>query len=215
MAVVGVIVLAGGRSSRFSASGEHKLLAPINGTPVVRLAAIAALESAVGRVVAVTGANSDRVADALTGFEIELVHAPSFADGMSASLKRGVEALESYDAVVVTLGDQPGVRPEAIRRVVDRWRETRAQIVVPRYTGNDRPAHPVLFAHSVYHELLALEGDVGARSVIARDPGRVAIAALDWSAPRDIDTVEDLARAAADLAAAPPQQHKPDQGASR
>jgi molybdenum cofactor cytidylyltransferase len=203
---VGVIVLAGGRSSRFSQSGEHKLLATIDGSAIIRLAAIAALDSGVGRVVVVTGANAENVAASLDGLDVELVHASDFADGMSASLEKGVSALEAADAVVVTLGDQPGLRPDAIRRIVARWRETNAEIVVPAYAGDDRPAHPVLFARSVYPELVALDGDVGAKSVVARDPGRVAIAPLDWSAPRDVDTIEDLKLAAADLTAASPAQ---------
>jgi molybdenum cofactor cytidylyltransferase len=211
---VGVIVLAGGRSSRFAKSGEHKLLATINGSAIIRLAAIAALESRVGRVVVVTGANAENVAGSLDGLDVELVHASDFADGMSASLEKGVRALELADAVVVTLGDQPGLRPDAIRLIVARWRETNAQIVVPEYAGDDRPAHPVLFARSVYPELLALDGDVGARSVVARDPGRVAIVPLDWSAPRDVDSIEDLKLAAADLTAASPAQRKLDSGAS-
>lgn len=207
-------MLAGGRSSRFAAS-EHKLVAEINGTPIVRLAATAALESRVGPVVVVTGANASAVATALDGLDVECVHAPAYADGMSASLKRGVEALGPADAIVVTLGDQPGMKPEALRRVVTRWRETSAPIVVPQYSDARGPAHPVLFARSVVPELLTLDGDVGARSVIARDPGRVAVAALDWSAPPDVDTIEDLNRAAADLAVAPSTPHTPDTGASR
>ena len=212
---VGIVLLAGGRSSRFVRSGEHKLLAQINGTAIIRIAATVALDSRVGRVVVVTGANGDAVASSLDGLDVEIVHAPAFADGMSASLKRGIDALASADAIVVTLGDQPGLRPDAIRFVVERWRETNAQIVIPRYADGERPSHPVLFAQSVHHELLALEGDVGARSVISREPGRVTIAALDWSAPRDVDTVEDLKFAAADLAASSLAQHQPDQGASR
>ena len=205
---VGVVVLAGGRSSRFVGSG-HKLLAQINGTAVIRISVSVALDSKVGRVVVVTGANADMVAGSLDGLDVELVHAPRYADGMSASLKRGVEALDSADAIVVTLGDQPGLRPDAIRRVVARWRETNAGIVIARYASDDRPAHPVLFTQSVYSEFIVLDGDVGARSVISRDPGRVAVVALDWSAPRDVDTVEDLKLAAADLVAASPAQQKP------
>ena len=210
MSDIGIVVLAGGRSSRFGGSGEHKLLVRITGTAIVRTSVTAAQDSGVGRVVVVTGANAEAVAKTLDGLDVAVVHAPRFADGMAASLKRGVETLAAASAVVVTLGDQPGLRPEAIRRVVERWRETHAQIVIPRYAGDDRPAHPVLFARSVFRELLALDGDVGARSVILREPGRVAVVALDWPAPRDVDTVEDVKLAAADLAAAPRVQHKPD-----
>jgi molybdenum cofactor cytidylyltransferase len=215
LAHIGVVVLAGGRSSRFVGSGEHKLLAHIDGKAIIRISAAVALDSQVGRVVVVTGANAEGVAWALDGLDVELVHAREFAAGMSASLRSGVEALESADAIVVTLGDQPGLRSAAIRHVVQGWRETGAQIVIPRYDGTDRPAHPVLFTRSVYPELLALDGDVGARSVIVRDPGRVAVVPLDWSAPHDVDTMNDVKLAAADVAAASRAHHKPDEGPSR
>jgi len=64
--------------------------------------------------------------------------------------------------------------------------------VAPRYRGT--PGHPVLFDHSVFAELRALDGDRGARAVIERDPSRVAIVEVDAPPPGDVDTPEDLAR---------------------
>ena len=211
---VGVIVLAAGQSSRFSTAGDHKLLAEINGATVVRRVVATALDAAVGPVTVVTGARAAAVASSLDGLSVDIVYAPAFAEGMSASLKRGVEALRDAEAIVVALGDQPGLRPDAIRRVVSRWRETRAAIVIPRYDSSDHPAHPVLFAASVHDELVTLHGDLGARSVIASDPGRVAVAALDWAAPRDVDTADDLKVAAAELGAMPSVPNRPNSGAS-
>jgi molybdenum cofactor cytidylyltransferase len=205
VARVGVVVLAAGRSTRFSDRGAHKLLARLGEAPVVRLSVLAAIDSAVGDVVVVTGAESSGVASALDHVPVRIVHEPAYAEGIAVSLQRGLEAFRgAVDAVMIALGDQPGVRPDAYRRVAARWRETGARIVVPRYHGIDTPAHPTLFDAAVFDELFALRGDVGARSVIVRDATRVASAMLEWPAPRDIDTPDDLALVAAELSARPP-----------
>jgi molybdenum cofactor cytidylyltransferase len=192
MARIGVIVLAAGRSTRFTGPESSKLLARVGGVPLVRAAVRAAVDAQLGDVVVVTGARAGDVVETLAGLPITVVHAARFADGMAHSLRRGIEAVRDTAAAMIALGDQPGLRPDAYRRVADRWREAGGSIVVPRYAGNDAPAHPVLFAAHVYPELLALDGDVGARSVIARDPSRVVEEPLEWPAPGDVDTVADL-----------------------
>ena len=216
MSRVAVIVLAAGQSRRFSAGGSHKLLARVGSSTVVRHSVQAAIDSGVGDVLVVTGALAEQVSVALDGLNVRIAHEPAFADGMAVSLARGVETLQgSVDAVIVSLGDQPGMRPDAYRRVADRWRETAAQIVIPRYAGGEAPAHPVLFDSAVFDELRALRGDVGARSVIARDASRAVEVALDWPAPRDVDTLEDLALVHVELTGASTEQsrevhHPPD-----
>ena len=191
---VAVLVLAAGRSTRFGAGG-HKLLAPVDGTPLVRRSVAAAVDAAIGHVIVVTGAEALRVDQAIAGLDVRVVHEPAFADGLATSLRRGLDALPSdATAVVIGLGDQPFVRADAYRRVVSTWMSTGAAIVVPRYRDTDAVSHPVLFARSVFAELNALRGDIGARDVIARDPERVARAMIEWEAPADVDTREDLAR---------------------
>jgi molybdenum cofactor cytidylyltransferase len=204
MSLVAVIVLAAGRSTRFSDGGAHKLLAPIGGDSVIRHSVRAAVDSAVGEVVVITGAESDAIAAQLVDSGVRVVHEPRHAEGMAVSLRRGVETLRSsVGAVIVALGDQPTVRPDAYRRIVAAWRESRSAIVVPRYRGPAVPAHPTLFDASTFDELLGLSGDVGARSVVTRDPTRVAQVELDWPAPRDIDTPADLAVVAREPNAVP------------
>jgi len=199
MASISIIVLAAGRASRFSAAGDHKLLATLDDAPIVRHAVRAAIDSSVGPVILVTGAEAARVEQAVAGLDVRVVHEPAFADGMSVSLGRGLrEVAPRSDAVVVALGDQPLVRPDAYRRLVDVWATTGSPIVTPRYAGATGPSHPVLFSARVFDELFAIRGDTGARDVIARDPSRVASAMLDWQAPIDVDTSADLARLTSD-----------------
>ncbi len=114
-----------------------------------------------------------------------------WASGLSSSLRRGVEALgPDVDAVVVALGDQPGIDPAVVRAVIARWRATEQPIVAVRYRGVQ--GHPVLFAQSLFVELAATTGDRGAKSVIGRSEERVAYVDVDAPAPPDIDTPEDL-----------------------
>ena len=200
MARIAVILLAAGRSTRFAGQGGHKLLAPVAGVPVVRLSARAAIDAAVGDVVVVTGSERHAVAAVLADLPVRVVHAGDYVDGMSASLRRGVDSVRgSVEALVVALADQPTMQAETYRTVVATWRVTGASIVTPAYACATAPAHPTLFSADVLDELLDLRGDAGARSIIARDPGRVATAFIDSPAPRDIDTVEDLVAVASEL----------------
>ena len=194
MTALSAIVLAAGRSSRFG-EGAHKLLAAIDGTPLVRLSVAAAVEAGVGPVVVVTGGEAIHVSRALAGLDVRLVHEPAFADGLATSLRRGIDAVApTTEAVVIALGDQPLVSPDAYRRVVATWRTSGSPIVVSQYRDTPNASHPVLFAASLFDELRALRGDIGAREVIARDPARVARAIIEREAPVDVDTREDLVR---------------------
>ena len=197
---IAVIVLAAGRSTRFATANGQKLIAPLAGAPVIRWSVASAVEAEVGEVFVVTGPGSPSLERALDGLAVRTIHAPDAGDGMSASLRRGVQAVQgSVDALIVALGDQPTIRPDAYRRVAATWARTGAAIVTPLYPSTTAPAHPTLFAATVFEELTTLSGDVGARSVIARSPARVATASMDWPAPHDIDTPDDLHRVAAEL----------------
>jgi molybdenum cofactor cytidylyltransferase len=189
---IGIVVLAAGRSTRFAAGRSSKLLASVRGGPLVRLAVAAAVDANVGEVVVVTGDRSDDVALSLTGLAARIVREPRFADGMAASLARGVLELRTADAIMIGLGDVPGILPQAYRRVAARWRATGAAIVVPRYADAQAPSHPALFGSALFDDLLALRGDVGARSVIARNLSQVVEEPLEWPAPCDVDTLDDL-----------------------
>ena len=196
---VAIIVLAAGRSTRFGPNAS-KLLAPIGDATVVRRSVQAAVDAAVGDVVVVTGANAPAVASSVSGLPVRTTHADDYAEGMSASLRQGVSSVRGFvDALIIALADQPTMRAEAFRQIVSTWLATGAAIVTPRYQTSSAPSHPTLFASAVFEELLALRGDTGARAVVARDAGRVAVATMDWPAPRDIDTMDDLASVTAEL----------------
>ncbi|HEY2163342.1 MAG TPA: nucleotidyltransferase family protein [Gemmatimonadaceae bacterium] len=185
--IVGLLLAAGG-GRRF---GSQKLLARLHGAPIVATAA-GTLAPLVDRLIVVVGSEAQAVTDALAGIDVTLVENPRWADGLSTSLKLGVLAApKETKAVVVTLGDQPGIDPALVRKVIARWRETGHPIVSTRYRGNR--GHPVLLGCSVFGEVGAISGDAGARSLMERDTTRVAFVDVDADAPPDVDTPDDLA----------------------
>ena len=184
---IAALVLAAGQSRRMG--DINKLLAAIDGVPMVRRAVDAALASRADPVVVVTGHEPDRVRQALAGVEVLCAHNPDYAAGLSASLKRGLAALpKDGDGVVVCLGDMPRVSAAQIDRLIAAFDplEGRA-ICVPTVRG--KRGNPVLWAGRFIPEMLELEGDVGAKHLIGQYPELVCEVAMTGDGPLlDIDT---------------------------
>ena len=189
------IVLAAGASSRF---GSPKLLAEIRGKPILRWSVEKILRAGPGEVIVVVGHQGDAVGAALEGLCVRVVRNGEWAEGMGSSLRAGVAATPNTDAVMIALGDQPGLSDSAIAALLRTHEEKRGRIIVPSYRGER--GHPVIFPATVFPELLALRGDRGARDVILRDPGRVERVELDAPVPLDLDTGADLTIVAEQLA---------------
>lgn len=184
--IAGLLLAAGG-ARRF---GSQKLVAQIGGVPIVRSAADA-LASRVDQLVVVTGSDSALVRDALAGVVARCIENAEWSAGLSTSLRAGILAVErDAAAVVIALGDQPGLDPELVQAVIDTWRATGKPVVATRYRG--MRGHPVLLERSVFGEASGVRGDVGARMLIERDATRVAYVDVDADAPRDVDTPMDL-----------------------
>jgi molybdenum cofactor cytidylyltransferase len=185
------LILAAGASSRM---GRPKQLLDWGGRPLVRVAAETALAAELDPVLVVVGGARAEVEGALEGLPLSIVANPDYAAGQSTSLRVGIAALGTdSDAVVVLLGDQPFVSATIVERLVAEWRASAAPIVAPLYAG--QRGNPVLFARDVFYELLAIQGDQGARAVLAANPSRVHTVAFDDARPLvDIDTLEDYHR---------------------
>ena len=184
------VVLAAGASTRF---GGQKLLAPLDGTPVVRWSVQALLDAGLAEVVVVLGRDAAGVRAALAGLPARCLVNPAYAEGMSTSLRAGVGALGNVvRAAVLALGDQPRVGAAVVRALCEGYRASRQPLVVPSYAG--ARGNPVLVDRSLFGELLAVTGDEGARGVIARDPARVHRVEFPFAMPLDVDTRADLER---------------------
>lgn len=183
------IVLAAGASRRF---GSQKLLASVGGVPLVRRSVERLLEASLDELVVVVGSDALAVAATLAGLPVRTVTNTGFATGMSTSLRVGLDALRpATEAALVALADQPGIDADIVKRLVERYRADRSLIVAPMYRGGIR-GNPVLFDRSLFDELRAVTGDEGGRSVVASNPGRVALVEFAREMPGDIDQPRDL-----------------------
>ena len=194
------LVLAAGRSTRMG--GPNKLLEEINGKPLVRIVAEQALASRASPVIVVTGHQRERVERALAGLPVTVVHNPDFADGLSTSLKAGIKAVPpDADGAIVTLGDMPQVSAKLIDRLIAAFDPERgALVVIPTIDG--KRGNPVLWARRFFPDLLAVEGDIGARHLISGYAEAVTeVPVEDAAALTDVDTPEALiaVRAAMDV----------------
>ena len=182
------LVLAAGAARRF---GSQKLLHPIHRVPLVRASVERVIAAGPGLTVVVVGHDADRVRAALAGLDVTMVENPEPERGLSSSLCAGLAVVPSNAvAVLVALGDQPLERDEIIPALVARFYLGNALIVAPKYQGVQ--GVPVLFARAVFPELDAMTGDHGAKSVVMRDPRRVAYVDFDFPMPADVDTPDDL-----------------------
>lgn len=188
--MIAAILLAAGQARRF---GAQKLLQDLDARPLIRWSAEQLTHDPIAELVVVVPPDHQAMLTALDGLSARFVVNPDPSSGMASSLVSGVQSLgDRIGAAVIALADTPLLRREVLERVVARYRAGGAPIVAPMYRGV--PGHPVLFDRSVFGELLSLTGDSGARAVVERDPGRVAVLALEESRPIDVDTPADLAR---------------------
>ena len=189
------ILLASGASTRF---GGDKLLATLDGRPVVRWSA-EALVDGVDTLVVVVREEALTVRRALEGLPIRWAINQDAERGMSTAIRAGIAALPaSVAAAIVALGDQPLVDASVVEGLVARWRERGARAVQPRY--DDGRGHPVLFDRSLFPALSALAGDVGARAVLDSVGDALDLLPVAGPRPIDVDTPDALRAAAATLA---------------
>ncbi|MGA7262716.1 MAG: molybdopterin-binding/glycosyltransferase family 2 protein [Stellaceae bacterium] len=188
---IGALLLAAGQSRRMG--GPNKLLAEVDGTPMVAYVARRVLASRARPIIAVLGNQADAVDAALGKLPVERVRNPEFAGGLSTSLKRGIAALPSdLDGALICLGDMPLISGRHIDRLIAAFNplEGRA-IIVPTRRG--KRGNPVLWSKRFFPEMAELAGDVGAKHLIGEHAELVAEVEMDDDAILvDIDTPEAL-----------------------
>lgn len=188
---VAAVVLAAGQSSRM---GSNKLLADVNGQPMIRRT-VAAMRQAADVTVVVTGRDAGEIAAALDGLPVMLVHNPHFAEGMSTSLRAGIEALPpDTDVAVIALGDMPLVGPEVARRLIAAYGPAEHRSVcVPVFKGER--GNPVLWGRQHFEALKTMTGDKGARVLFEPLSDEIVEVSMpDEAVLVDADTPEALER---------------------
>ena len=186
--VIAAIILAAGRSSRM---GRNKLLLDLAGKPILCHAVDQALAAGLSEIVVVSGHQANKVREALGDRPVKVIEAREHKLGMSASLKAGLRALSpKTEAALVMLGDMPQVSAPLLQHLIAAYNPLEGRsIVVPVVDG--KRGNPVLFDRRYFEEMLALEGDVGARHLIGAHDDQVAELSVDDAAVfTDVDTPE-------------------------
>jgi molybdenum cofactor cytidylyltransferase len=183
--VIGGLVLAAGAGTRF---GSSKQLAELDGRPLLEHSIRTMMAAPVGRVVVVLGSAAEEVLRKVDLHGAEAVVSERWEEGQSASLASGLAELSDCEAVVVTLGDQPRLSPDAIRRVI----AARAPgIAAVRATYSGEPGHPVLLERALFEQLRDVTGDHGARNLLISMPTR-EVPCEDLGGGQDVDTPAQL-----------------------
>lgn len=184
--VVGV-VLGAGRSSRF---GTPKQLLPFGDTTMLGQVVRNANASELDRVVVVLGRASEELRASVDFGRAAVVENTAYGTGCASSLLAGMDAAgEDTEALVLLLGDQPGVRAEFIDRVLSERRSSRPWAAVTSYGG--ALGHPFVFARGAFKELRGLHGDKAVWKLIEAYPDRVRRVEIEAPLPPDVDTPED------------------------
>jgi molybdenum cofactor cytidylyltransferase len=183
--VIGGLVLAAGAATRF---GSSKQLAEFDGRPLLEHAIRAMVASPVGRVVVVLGSGAEEVLAAVDMHGADAIVCGRWAEGQSASLACGLAELSGCEAVVVTLGDQPLMSPDAIRRVIAARGRGAAAV---RATYHGEPGHPVLLERRLFERMRDVTGDRGARNLLISMRTR-EVPCDDLGGGQDVDTPAQL-----------------------
>lgn len=189
---VTAIVLAAGAGSRF---GGAKLLAPLDGRPILQHVLDTLAVSGLGDVVVVLGDDSAVIESAITWRTERRVVNEEPQRGLSSSVQVGIGSLDaSVSMALIVLGDQPLLSNGTITALLDAARAADRPIVVPRYPA-DAGRNPVLLRRSAFGLVDDVHGDRGLGPLLATQPDLVLEVAVSGANP-DVDTREDLARLA-------------------
>ena len=184
------IVTAAGSATRF---GGRKLLADVDGEPLLDRTIRSLLDADVAEVIVVVGTDDrallERDVNALNDARVRPVENPDPSRGMFSSIQEGV-ATANGDALLVLPGDMPFVRAETVRALIEAFR-ARTAIVSPRHRG--KRGHPVVLPAALREEIAATPAGATLHDVIKRHADlRVDLDVDDPGILRDVDTAEDL-----------------------
>ena len=197
MSSIAAIVLAAGRSSRFREAGgaeETKLVAMLDGKPIVVRVVEAALASRARPVIVVVGHARGAVEAALSALPVTIVFNPDYAIGLASSLRAGLTAIPAdAGGALVLLGDMPNVEAPLIDALIAAFEaRPEAHAVAPVQKG--QRGNPILLGRTLFYEAMQLKGDEGARRIVAALDRRdiAEVHASGRGSTFDVDTPGDL-----------------------
>jgi molybdenum cofactor cytidylyltransferase len=193
---VGLIILAAGASTRM---GTPKQLLPYRERSFIRYITEVAIASACQPIAVVLGANVERIKPEISQLPVQIVENQQWAEGMSTSIRVGLEALlamnPNLDAVAIALCDQPFVSFPILDRIVEAYHLTGKPIIASEYSGT--LGVPALFNRTLFSELMTLKSTEGAKKLIKKHIHQVfsvpfAEGAIDIDTPKDYEQLQTL-----------------------
>lgn len=175
--------------------GRNKLTLPLDGEPLLQRVLDALEDSKVSETVVVLGGGAEEVRGKVDLGGTKVVVNRRSAEGMSTSIRAGLRRVDrSSAAAIIVLGDQPFLSAALVDALIDGFIAEGAPVVVPVYHG--KRGNPVLFARSMFPEMMRVRGDRGARSVVeAHGDGVLEVRVEDPGAVMDVDTPSDYEEA--------------------
>jgi molybdenum cofactor cytidylyltransferase len=190
--MISAVLLGAGEGKRM---GKDKLSLPLGEKTVLERSLEALVRSDVDEVLVVVREKPEDRGGLFRDRRVRFVINPDFRCGMSASVRRGIRAMNPRSqGVLIALGDQPFLKPRTINALIRAFLRNKGGIVLPVYRG--KTGHPVLFDRSFAARLLQLEGDVGGRSVVEAHREKIVLVRTRSKAVlQDIDTRKDYREA--------------------
>ena len=173
------VILAAGMSERF---GQPKQLLKLKNKHLLEWVLDAALASRIAKVVLVLGHEHQKIIQALGSKTnhptLQVVINHRYQEGQSRSLQAGLLEIQTQlSSVMFLLGDQPMIKSATIDHLLDGFWQSAKDICVPVWQG--KRGNPTIFSRAMYGNLMAIEGDIGAREIIRANPKRVLYSAVD------------------------------------
>ena len=186
---VGLIILAAGKASRM---GKPKQLLTYQGSSLISHAVKIALNSICKSVVVVLGAYAEQIKPEINKLPVQIIENPDWETGMSSSIRAGISAINqnnhNLDAVIIALADQPLISEAVFNQLIEKYQDTNNKIIAAAY--DDIVGVPALFNQTLFSELMDIEGDRGAKSLMGKYQDEVLTIPIPEAAI-DIDTQDD------------------------
>jgi molybdenum cofactor cytidylyltransferase len=185
------LILGAGASQRL---GPPKQLLPFRDTTMLGWV-VQQAQNATGidEVVVVLGRAADEVRERVDFGTARVVENKVFTEGCSSSYRAGLAALNpESQAIMIILGDQPGILPEVIDSLAEEWRRTEVLIALCSYNG--RKGHPMIFSKAMFDQLEVLHGDKAAWKLVDANASLVQEVHFNLPFPDDINTAADFER---------------------
>ncbi|MDX1400906.1 MAG: nucleotidyltransferase family protein [Kiloniellales bacterium] len=192
MCALGAVVLAAGASERFG--GDNKLLATIDGEPLIRRVVRTVLDSGVAELVVVCGYEEDRIMEAVEGLAVRRACNRDWRLGMGTSVAAGIAALRpDLEGAFVVPGDMPYLTRSLLVRLASAFNENGRSAPVFPVTASGDQRNPVLWPRQYYPRLTALSGDQGGKQLLLQlASSAVAVPANHDGELVDLDEIDDL-----------------------